>query len=129
MAVLTVSNPDLILRQGMTATAEIVTAEHEDVLLVPDAALRFVPSVTSTAERGGITSMLLPRPPRSGATEREVSIGRGSEQRIYVLDDDGIPNAIDVTVGDSDGRLTEVSGPGLSPGLKVITGQLANAAA
>jgi HlyD family secretion protein len=41
--VLTVDNREGILRPGMTATAEIVTAEKHDVLLVPNAALRFAP--------------------------------------------------------------------------------------
>ena len=38
---------------------------------------------------------------------------------------DGQPQAIQVTVGDSNGSQTEVSGPQLKPGLKIITGQLA----
>ncbi|MGH6781417.1 MAG: efflux RND transporter periplasmic adaptor subunit, partial [Sphingomonadaceae bacterium] len=42
-AVLSVENPELILRPGMTATAEIVTSEKQNVLLVPNAALRFSP--------------------------------------------------------------------------------------
>ena len=42
-AVLAVDNKDATLRPGMTATAEIVTSEKRDVLLVPNAALRFSP--------------------------------------------------------------------------------------
>ena len=42
-AILMVNNADLILRPGMTATAEITTAKRENVLLVPNAALRFTP--------------------------------------------------------------------------------------
>ena len=40
---LSVDNPDQTLRPGMTATATIVTESREDVLLVPNAALRFTP--------------------------------------------------------------------------------------
>jgi HlyD family secretion protein len=36
----------------------------------------------------------------------------------------GQPQALNVSVGDTDGSLTEVSGPGVQSGLKVITGQL-----
>ena len=36
--------------------------------------------------------------------------------------------ALSVMVGDTDGSLTEVSGDGVRPGLKVITGQLTAAA-
>ena len=41
---------------------------------------------------------------------------------------DGNPKAIPVTIGHSNGSLTEVSGAGVHPGLQIITGQLAGAA-
>ena len=47
---LEVENADLSLRPGMTATATISATERRDVLLVPNTALRFTPSV---AQRGG----------------------------------------------------------------------------
>ena len=37
------SNPELLLKPGMTANARIITAEQEDVLKVPLQALRFSP--------------------------------------------------------------------------------------
>ncbi|WP_199775611.1 efflux RND transporter periplasmic adaptor subunit [Microbulbifer pacificus] len=40
---LSVENPDQTLRPGMTATATIVTESKQNVLLVPNAALRFTP--------------------------------------------------------------------------------------
>ncbi len=43
-AVIGVSNPDLKLFPGMTATARIVVEQRENALLVPNAALRFQPS-------------------------------------------------------------------------------------
>ena len=42
--VITVDNPDLLLKPGMTATARIVTAQSLKVLRVPSQALRFTPS-------------------------------------------------------------------------------------
>ena len=42
--ILRVENDDLSLRPGMTATAEIVTARRDDVLLIPNEALRFTPN-------------------------------------------------------------------------------------
>src|SRR3546814_13587026 len=41
---LDVANPDQSLRPGMTATADILTEERNNVLLVPNAALRFKPN-------------------------------------------------------------------------------------
>ncbi|MCZ8132661.1 MAG: efflux RND transporter periplasmic adaptor subunit [Steroidobacteraceae bacterium] len=128
-AVLAVDNRDGSLRPGMTATAEIVTSEKRGVLLVPNAALRFDPEATGAAgARSGVTRVLLPGPMRGGnRPARDVTIGRGSEQRVHVLGDDGRPVPIAVRTGDSDGRLTEVTGEGLREGLAVITGRLATA--
>lgn len=46
--VIEVSNPDLKLRPGMTANASIITAHHNNVLKIPNAALRFRPPEPST---------------------------------------------------------------------------------
>ncbi len=128
-AELSVANPELILRPGMTATADIVTMEKHDVLLVPNSALRFSPERAARAGKasGGVTSVLMPprRPGGGGAGKRDVAIGRGSRQTIYVRGDDGAPIALRVTVGDTNGSQTEVSGPQLREGMAVITGQLA----
>jgi HlyD family secretion protein len=127
-AVLTVDNADSTLRPGMTATAEIVTSEKRGVLLVPNAALRFSPDASATSgERSGVTKVLIPGPPRgtAGNKTREVKIGRGSEQRVYVLNAQGEPEPVTVTTGDTNGTLTEVSGDSLHEGAAVITGKLA----
>ncbi len=48
--VLEVENTDLSLRPGMTATADITVKNVQDVLLIPNAALRFKPPETKKAE-------------------------------------------------------------------------------
>ena len=45
--VVTVDNPDLALKPGMTATAKIVTAQSLNVLRVPSQALRFTPTAVA----------------------------------------------------------------------------------
>ncbi len=125
--ILKVDNDDLSLRPGMTATAEIVTTERENVLLVPNAALRFTPPPPPEAQSsggGGLVASLLPRPPRGLAPRRQAGSakgGKGTARRIWVLRD-GQPVAVPVTVGSSDGRMTEVTGDELTPGLPVIIG-------
>ncbi|MGE5722433.1 MAG: efflux RND transporter periplasmic adaptor subunit, partial [Sphingomonadales bacterium] len=128
-AVLSVDNEQLLLRPGMTATADIVTSEKHNVLLVPNAALRFSPErAASGSQQTGVTSVLVPRPMRRGSRqEREVTIGRGSTKTVYVLDADGNPKPVAVIVGASNGALTEVVSGALKPGDKIITGQLAGA--
>ncbi|MBU0866633.1 MAG: efflux RND transporter periplasmic adaptor subunit, partial [Alphaproteobacteria bacterium] len=122
-AVLSVNNSDETLRPGMTATADIVTQELRNVLLVPNAALRFKPSA-GAGRGGGITSTLIPRR-RGNRPTREVSFGAGSSQTVYVVGEDGKPKAIQVVVGASDGSRTVITGGDLKPGMRVITGQLA----
>jgi len=130
-AELSVQNPELILRPGMTATAEIVTTEKRNVLLVPNAALRYSPereAASARNQRGGVTGVLAPprgRGGRGGRGEREVAIGRGSRQTVYTLGADGEPSRIRVVVGESNGSETEVTGSGIRQGLAVITGRLA----
>ncbi len=121
--VISVANDDLTLRPGMTATAEITTIEHKDALLVPNAALRFTPPATpAPAQQQSILSRLLPRPPRFGsranaANGKNVQGGSG---QVYVLDS-GVPTAVPVSIGPSNGRLTEVTSAALKEGAAVIT--------
>jgi HlyD family secretion protein len=119
-AVLSVANPGLMLKPGMTATATIHIAHRQNVLLVPNGALRFAPD-NGPAAQGGILG-----PPRDpNAKPKTATIGRGSVQTVWTLGADGKPKPVQVTTGDSNGASTEVSGSGLRPGMKVITGKLA----
>ncbi len=125
-ATLSVSNPEQKLRPGMTATAEIITLRKDNVLLVPNAALRFTPtSGAQQASGGGVTGALVPRRGRRGQeSEKAATMTRGAKQTVYVKDADGKPQAIEVTTGDTNGQVTEVLSGGLKPGMEVITGQL-----
>ncbi len=131
-----VDNSDGSLRPGMTATAVIATSQRDNVLLVPTSALRFSPAAAraaaSAATGGSLVSRLMPRPPGMGAPRRNAS-GTGSaagnasrEARLYLLRD-GQAVELKVRRGLSDGRVTEVSGEGLSEGLAVIVDQVAAA--
>lgn len=129
-ATLSVENPDMQLRPGMTATAEIVTSEKRDVLTVPNAALRYNPEAAprGSGANSGITGALVPRGPRRGRAqgERQATLSRGAQQTVYVLGADGKPAPVRITTGNSDGSVTEVTGGDLRPGMTVITGQLAS---
>ena len=136
---LEVDNQDLSLRPGMTATAAIVSVEREDVLTVPNTALRFSPVQANGADAagaaaqsgGGIMSQIMPRMPRSSTPRRAgtQNEGKGSAgtRRLWLLQD-GQPQAVDVTTGISDGRVIEVQGTDLQAGMQVITDQLASGA-
>ncbi|MGE3916731.1 MAG: efflux RND transporter periplasmic adaptor subunit, partial [Hyphomicrobiaceae bacterium] len=62
-AVLTIDNTELLLRPGMTATAEIRVTEIADALLVPNSALRYRPVAESQGQdRRSFLQRLLPGP-------------------------------------------------------------------
>jgi len=124
---LTVGNATLRLRPGMTATATIITKARPDALLVPNAALRYTPAAAGASGSSGITSTLTMRGIRGGHADKTSQKGRGARQTVYVLDK-GVPRAVDIQTGASDGTWTEVIGGALRPGMQVITGQLANGA-
>lgn len=127
VATLDVDNTDLSLRPGMTAVATIVATERNNVLLVPNTALRFTPTAAGVAPAGGasgssILSKMMPRPPRSGTKTAGTDNQAPGERQLWVLRD-GRPVAVSVLTGISDGRMTEVSGNDLAPGMAVITDQ------
>ena len=120
-AVLTVDNSDLLLRPGMTATANITVETVKNAIQVPNAALRWSPPALAagTANRGvGLLGLLMPSRPRGG--DRPATTSHNSKQMIYVLRD-GEPVAVPVAVGSSDGTHTVVTGK-LTTSDKVIVG-------
>ena len=121
-AILSVANPDLTLRPGMTATATIGVEKLDNTLLIPNGALRFTPDQADAKAGGGI--QFGPR-----REEQQKAIGRGSKQTVYVVGSDGKPQKVEVVTGPSDGSRTAVTSTQLKPGMKVIVGVQANGAA
>jgi|TARA_B110000444_G_scaffold107704_1_gene101769 HlyD family secretion protein len=87
--VLSVSNPELLLRPGMTATAEILIEETTEVLLVPNRSLRFLPP------------------------EERVAQLAAEGDNVWVLEN-GQPRPVPVAIGLSDGEFTEIKTGSLS---------------
>jgi HlyD family secretion protein len=107
--VLSARNADLVLLPGMTAMIEVVVEEVEDVLKVPNAAVRFRPSESTTA-----------RPVANAAAA--AAWASGSPAVVWVLGVDARPHAVRVTLGRSNESATElVDGP-LRAGQQVIVG-------
>ncbi|MBC7702405.1 MAG: efflux RND transporter periplasmic adaptor subunit [Rhodoferax sp.] len=128
---LDVDNADLSLRPGMTATATITAAQRDDVLLVPNTALRFSPSSAAAstgkpAGKGSIVASLIPSRP-GNTTRKSAAAGASTAaaRQVWVLPKGGkgIPVAVAVTPGISDGHMTEISGGDLQAGMDVITDQ------
>ena len=130
---LDVDNADLSLRPGMTATATITATERKDVLLVPNAALRYEPTSAAAAAKKNLTSGMAFGPPkveskRGGAADKAST---ASARHVWVLavpaDGKSAPSSVPVAVavmpGISDGKMTEIVSGDLKPGMQVITAQ------
>ncbi len=116
--ILKVDNPDLSLRPGMTATADITVKELKNALLISGAALRFTPPVQEEAKSSaGLIGSLLPRPPRQ--TKQIDDTEGGKRQKVWILKE-GRPVAVPVTTGSISGSLTEVTSGELTPGMPVV---------
>jgi HlyD family secretion protein len=128
--VISVDNPDQTLLPGMTAYVNIGVAKRNDVLLVPNAALRYKPkddqangkdARAANRERGG--------PKGKGGKGRKGGEGsKGAPDdlgagKVYVLQD-GKPALVRVRTGITDGRNTEIISHDLQPGTKIIVGEM-----
>ncbi|GAB6080877.1 efflux RND transporter periplasmic adaptor subunit [Hydrogenophilus hirschii] len=105
--VIAVQNPDLRLRPGMTATAEIETDRREGVLTVANAALRYRPQAKRAEASKGFSlfDFLRPRIPR--APQSPPQHDTHGAVTLYVLQG-GAPSAVMVRLGLSDGQRSEV---------------------
>jgi len=120
-AELSVDNRNLLLRPGMTATADIQVKTVTGALLVPNEALRYSPPAPKAQRQSrGLLGAILPSPPRS-MTERRQNDG-AEGKRVWVLRN-GAPVAVTVTTGLSDGQRTEIVGGDLRAGQAVIVDQ------
>jgi HlyD family secretion protein len=113
-AILDVDNADLLLRPGMTATAEIVVERVSDAVLAPNAALRFVPASAPREQPGVLARLLRTRMPFQPPARQE-AVGRAVWQVR-----DGVPVAIPVVTGPTDGKFTVLRDGAVSPGAAVI---------
>ena len=123
---ISLQNPDQILLPGMTAYVNIAIAKADDVLMVPNAALRFKPadSAGKTVEvKGDVSSNTT----ANGTDRREGRKGKrgnhdGNTGTVYVVEGDVI-RPVSVEIGITDNRMTEIAGGELKDGDTVIVGE------
>jgi HlyD family secretion protein len=122
--ILSVDNSELALRPGMTATADIIVDHIQNALLVPNAAFRFVPpeQETESTEGRGLVSMLFPRPPRVVKKKAE-TLSENNRRQVWALQKTNLV-AIPVTVGRTDGSMTEIKDGDVAPGMELVVGSL-----
>jgi HlyD family secretion protein len=118
--VIDVDNPDQILLPGMTAYVNITVGSRRDVLLVPNAALRFRPAGADKEAKAGDAA--------NGSRGEERKRKRdAASTTVYVLEGEQ-PKAVPVQLGITDNRNSEVVQGALKPGDRVILGEALPAA-
>src|SRR6266851_373240 len=148
--VIDVNNPEQKLKPGMTANLTITIDERNNVLKVPNAALRFMPQdatgqrSAAGAENGNGQGRRSQQTgaasgsarPNSSAQQGQQGNGgeshfapatapvlEGQTRLVWVLGQDGKPQSRRIKVGLTDGVTTEVVEGDLQEGDMVITGQ------
>jgi HlyD family secretion protein len=109
--VVSAKNPDQRLLPGMTANVRIVIEQKDNVMQVPNAALRFRPPGVEATERE--------RPARPSGGGRA---GGPPAGRVWIVGTDGKPTAVPLQLGIGDGTYTEIAKGDLKEGEQVIVG-------
>jgi HlyD family secretion protein len=133
-AVVRINNKELLLKPGMTANVQFLVSEKEDVLTIPNMALRFKPP-----EEKNETQELLRQEqsrtaaPRVGARRTSRTGGatstaapRGRSVKVYLLRD-GRPQPLEVQVGITDGSRSEVIAGELKENDPIVIGMSSSA--
>src|ERR1041384_1771250 len=133
--IIAVENPNLKLKPGMTANASIVIAKRDDVLKLPNAALRFKPPKSGepkSTDSAALSADPDAKPEKESKSERR-SGGvkkskdkekKKSERTVYLLLDPTDPEGgllpLSIKTGITDGSYTEIL-DGLNEGDMVLT--------
>jgi len=136
--VIDVSNPDQKLKPGMTANLTITIDERNNVLKVPNSALRFTPQDANRQRTGAGAGQGQGQGRRQQQQQQgdNAAGGNGGQfapasapvlpgqiRVVWVMGQNGKPERRRITVGLSDGSATEVVDGELKEGDMVITGQ------
>jgi HlyD family secretion protein len=144
--VIDVSNPEQKLKPGMTANLTITIDERNNVLKVPNSALRYAPQ-DATAQKPAAANTTAgnsngqgrrkqqtdnansadnsasPQANESRLAPSTAPVLAGQTRLVWVLGADGKPQSRRIKVGLTDGTATEVVEGNLQEGEMVVTGQ------
>ncbi|MCI5968105.1 efflux RND transporter periplasmic adaptor subunit [Helicobacter sp.] len=115
---ISVDNKDLLLRPGMSATADIITKSVKNALLIPASALYFSPNTPQqNTQKRNFNPFIKTRPVKNNTTTQ-----KQASSSVWILENN-IPKEIPVEVGISDGVLTQILSDSITQGLEVILSQ------
>lgn len=121
-ALLQVNNKELLLRPGMTATADIISQQISSALLVPNAALRFIPPLSNNNQKQSGTSVIrtiLPGPPPRTPKQRKAADNKDGNKRVWIIENNE-PTPVSIMTGITNGRSSEIISGDIKEGTEVI---------
>lgn len=123
-AELDVANDDLSLRPGMTASVDIAIVDKQNIVIVPNTALRFDPEAAAAVgkpdeSKRTIVQTLMPGRHRWRTPPKAKPGSRITEPHVWTLKN-GKPEQIIVKTGITDGLRTEITDASISEGTPVI---------
>ena len=142
--VIDVDNPEQKLKPGMTTNLTFTIDERNNVLKVPNSALRFMPQDTTVQGTGSGGNGNRQGRRQQGANGSNAQSGNGGDvqfaratdpvlagqtRSVWVLGQDGQPQRRRIKIGLTDGAATEVVEGNLVEGEMVITGQTLSSSA
>jgi len=134
-AVVRINNKELLLKPGMTANVQFLVSEKEDVLTIPNMALRFKPPEEKSEAQDLLRQEQGRAAPRVGQRRTSRAGGGGAAEgarvrqvKVYVMKD-AKAQPVDVQVGITDGSKTEVIAGSISENDPVIIGMSSSATA
>jgi len=127
--VIATPNPDLKLLPGMTAEISFEVDRRNDVVKVPNAALRYYPlrDHVRPADRGILDGRAMEADDQARGTAPSAAARADAEaerrrRHVWVEEGDGTLRAIAVVVGIGDHRSAEVVSGDLTPGMRLVVG-------
>ncbi len=114
-----VDNKNLLLKPGMSATADITTQSVKNALLVPSSALYFSPKTQPNKTSKSFNPFTMSRPKMPRLTQ---SNSNNTNSTIWILENN-TPKEVQVQVGISDGNFTQILSDSITQGMQVILAQ------
>jgi HlyD family secretion protein len=113
-------NPDNLLLPYLTANVQFIVQKESNVLLVPNAALRWSPSAPKEMVAGARSQNPVDPPANSNSSDAKGP--KGGQGVIWVKDGEFV-SPVEVTTGTSDGVNTAVTADNLREGQEAVIGE------
>lgn len=115
-----VDNEQLLLRPGMSATANIEVASAKNAMLIPIAAIFYQPNIQTTQKKKSNASLFPAPPPRQKRSINNAKNINGTNATIWILKDN-IPQEISIEIGVSNSKFVQVLSKEITQDTLIIT--------